>query len=151
MWRCGPAAPPTPAWRCRRAWQRAGGAAPPLLSSRRPLAPRPHAASSHPLQDAGDDVWVDVSEGAAPHKGGSGGAAGNGAAEGGSAPRPSAVPPAATSSSNGSGSIADAEYDPNIFRALPPPANVGRKRQLAALLGAATLEFVLTGVPAPMH
>ncbi|GBF90558.1 hypothetical protein Rsub_03129 [Raphidocelis subcapitata] len=37
-------------------------------------------------------------------------------------------------------------YSPNVFEAAPtPPANVGRKRQVAALIGGALLEFYLTG------
>lgn len=38
------------------------------------------------------------------------------------------------------------EYVPNnVFQALPPPPNVGRKRQVAALIAAAILEFSMTG------
>lgn len=36
-------------------------------------------------------------------------------------------------------------YSPNIFEALPPPPNVGRKRQVAALALGAMIEFSVTG------
>ena len=36
-------------------------------------------------------------------------------------------------------------YSANVFEALPPPPNVGRKRQVAALVAGALIEFTVTG------
>ena len=44
------------------------------------------------------------------------------------------------------GAASDGVFTANPFQALPPPSNVGRKRQLTALVAAALLEFTLTGV-----
>jgi hypothetical protein len=50
------------------------------------------------------------------------------------------------SDDDGSGPDAPyAGYSPNVFEALPPPPNVGRKRQVAGLVAGAILEFTLTG------
>ncbi|KIY97382.1 hypothetical protein MNEG_10578, partial [Monoraphidium neglectum] len=37
------------------------------------------------------------------------------------------------------------EFSHNVFEALPPPPNVGRKRQVAALVAGAMIEFTATG------
>lgn len=81
---------------------------------------------------------------------------GNGNGSASAATAAAAKPPATTAAAvaaaadaDDAGGAARYAYAPaNVFEALPPPANVGRRRQVAALVGAAMVEFTLSGARA---
>jgi hypothetical protein len=99
---------------------RAPRAPPSLLLRRRRSPPRPRAASTGapaPLQPRGDSPGDSANLG-----------------------------PFDSDDSSDDPLGADAIYSPgNVFEALPPTPNVGRKRQVAGLVAAAIMEFTATG------